>query len=71
MTWWFYPVLLISIFVFYHLAVIAYHGIKSGMRQADELEQKFGQDIIGAFKYSVGGKGDDNRDVGERPGDQG
>jgi hypothetical protein len=51
LMFWFYLILIVSIFVLYHLAVIIYYSVKSGLAQADELEQQFGSDIIGAFKH--------------------
>jgi len=58
-------------YMLYHLVVIVYHGVKSGLAQAESLEKQFGPDIIGAFKYQFGVTRANDRNVGDRPGDQG
>lgn len=38
----------------YKGVILLYYGIKSGIAQANALEQTFGTDVISAAKYSAG-----------------
>jgi hypothetical protein len=43
-------------FVGYHVAVLVFHAVKIGIKQANDLERQFGPDVVGAAKYTLLGK---------------
>lgn len=43
-------------FVIYRLGVLVFHAVKIGIKQANDLENQFGSDVVGAAKYTFLGK---------------
>ncbi len=44
----------IACFFLYHLAVAIFQAVKIQLKRADDLEKRFGKDIISAAKYTFG-----------------
>ena len=70
----FYPMTLLNLFIagffawlLYKLVCMAIEAVKLAVKQADQLEQQFGPDVLGAAKYMLLGPDNSPASSGDGP----